>query len=49
MLIDELLQAESWGIIQAKLVPAIKEAIAMGEVENSLNLGLSFHILSKIH
>ncbi|OMD36998.1 hypothetical protein BSO21_06400 [Paenibacillus odorifer] len=33
MLIDELLQAESWGIIQAKLVAAIKEAIAMGEVE----------------
>ncbi|OMC69532.1 hypothetical protein BK121_12890 [Paenibacillus odorifer] len=33
MLIDELLQAESWGIIQANLVPAIKEAIAMGEVE----------------
>lgn len=42
MLIDELLQAESWGIIQAKLVPAIKEAIAMGEVEKLSKLRTKF-------
>ncbi|NQX46121.1 hypothetical protein HQN87_12340 [Paenibacillus tritici] len=42
MLIDELLQAEIWGIVQEKWVPAIKEAIAVGEVEKLLKLRAKF-------
>ncbi|WP_341185333.1 hypothetical protein [Paenibacillus sp. FSL H7-0756] len=38
MLIDELLQAESWGTVQEKWIPAIKKAIAIGEVEKLIEL-----------
>lgn len=38
MLTDELLQAECWGIVQEKWIPAIKEAIAVGEVEKLIEL-----------
>lgn len=38
MLIDELLQAESWGTVQEKWIPAIKEAIAVGEVDKLIEL-----------
>lgn len=38
MLIDELLQAESWGTVQEKWIPAIKEAIALVEVEKLIEL-----------
>ncbi|ETT57074.1 hypothetical protein C173_32236 [Paenibacillus sp. FSL R7-277] len=38
MLIDELLQAESWGIVHEKWIPAIKEAIALGEVDKLIEL-----------
>lgn len=38
VLIDELLQAESWGTVQEKWIPAIKEAIALGEVGKLVEL-----------
>ncbi|OMF99024.1 hypothetical protein BK146_10215 [Paenibacillus sp. FSL R7-0333] len=38
MLIDELLQAESWGTVHEKWIPAIKEAIALGKVEKLIEL-----------
>lgn len=38
MLIDKLLQAESWGTVQEKWIPAIREAIALGEVDKLIEL-----------
>lgn len=38
MLIDELLKAESWGIVREKWIPVIKEAIELGEVEKLIEL-----------
>ncbi|MBY0010798.1 hypothetical protein [Paenibacillus typhae] len=41
-LIDELLMAESWGDVQGKWVPAIKEAVTLGEMEKLLKLRAKF-------
>ncbi|MEK5027675.1 hypothetical protein [Paenibacillus sp. FSL M7-1046] len=42
LLIDGLLMAENWGDNQGKWVPAIKQAIAMGEIEKLLELRAKF-------